>query len=304
MRFELERLPRGASIEEIKVEIKRVAELISDTIISGKKFDAFSKISTSTLIKKFGSWENALIECGLGHRYSGRTVSAKMRNQVARNLPNSDLINELKKIAHKLNKKELSQKDFNENSNFSASVIARRFGSWSEGLKKAGLEEVKMAKRYTEQDYFENLLNVWTHYGRQPYYREIDSPPSIISSGAYEGRWGKWSSALKAFIEFINSDNPVNVNEETPRKKEKVQIISVKPEKKNKRDIPLGLRYSVLSRDRFRCVKCGNSPASDLNCKLHIDHIIPFSKGGLTTLENLQTACSNCNLGKGNRHNE
>ena len=302
MKFELERLPRGASIEEIKDEIMRVAELISDTIISRKKFDTISKISTSTLIKKFGSWEKALIECGLGHRYSGRTVSSKMRSQVARNLPDSELISELKRVAQKLDKKELSQKDFNENSSFSASVISRRFGSLSEGLKKAGLEEVKMAKRYTEQDYFENLLNVWTHYGRQPYYREIDSPPSIISSGAYERRWGKWSSALKAFIEFINSDNPVN--EETPREKEKVQTISVKPEKKNKRDIPLGLRYKVLSRDRFRCVKCGNSPASDLNCKLHIDHIIPFSKGGLTTLENLQTTCSNCNLGKGNRHNE
>ena len=301
MKFELERLTRGASLEEMKDEIMRVAELISDTIISKKKFDAISKISTSALTRKFGSWEKVLIECGLGHRYSGRTVSSKMRSQVARNLPDSELVSELKRVAQNLDKKELSQKDFNENSSFSTSVIARRFGSWSEGLRKAGLEEVKMAKRYTEQDYFENLLNVWTHYGRQPYYREIDSLPSIISSGAYERRWGKWSSALKAFIEFINNDNPENV---TLKEKEKAQTIFVKPEKKNKRDIPLGLRYKVLSKDRFRCVKCGNSPASDLNCKLHIDHIIPFSKGGLTTFENLQTTCSNCNLGKGNRHSE
>jgi 5-methylcytosine-specific restriction endonuclease McrA len=33
----------------------------------------------------------------------------------------------------------------------------------------------------------------------------------------------------------------------------------------------------------------------------HIDHITPFSKGGLTILKNLQALCSPCNLSKGNR---
>ena len=39
MKFELSRLPRGASIEEIKNEVKRVAKLIPDTIILIRKFD-------------------------------------------------------------------------------------------------------------------------------------------------------------------------------------------------------------------------------------------------------------------------
>lgn len=218
MKFELERLPRGASLEQIKAEIDRVATLISDPVISRKKFDSVSKISTSALIRKFGSWEKTLSECNLEHRYSGRTVSAKMRNQVARNLSDLELVKELKKVAKKLNKKELSQTDFNKNARYSASAITRRFGSWSEGLERAGLEEVKMARRYEKQDYFENLLNVWTHYGRQPYYREMDSPPSIITSGAYERKWGKWSSALMAFIEFTNSDN-TDSKESLPKKK-------------------------------------------------------------------------------------
>ena len=74
--------------------------------------------------------------------------------------------------------------------------------------------------------------------------------------------------------------------------------------REERRDIPLGLRYKVLSRDRFKSVKCGNSPSTDINCKLHIDHIIPYVKGGLTIFENLQTLCSNCNLEKGDRFNE
>ena len=58
------------------------------------------------------------------------------------------------------------------------------------------------------------------------------------------------------------------------------------------------LRYQVLKRDFFRCCYCGASPAKDPTVELHIDHIVPWSKGGSTSLDNLQTLCSRCNLGK------
>jgi len=60
------------------------------------------------------------------------------------------------------------------------------------------------------------------------------------------------------------------------------------------------LRYQVLKRDSFKCCACGASPAKDPSVELHIDHIIPWSKGGENTAENLQTLCSKCNLGKSN----
>ena len=59
------------------------------------------------------------------------------------------------------------------------------------------------------------------------------------------------------------------------------------------------LRYTVLKRDCFRCCACGASPAKDSSVELHVDHIVPWSKGGETTLSNLQTLCYRCNLGKG-----
>ena len=59
------------------------------------------------------------------------------------------------------------------------------------------------------------------------------------------------------------------------------------------------LRSDVLRRDGYRCRMCGAS--SNDGVRLHIDHIIPVSHDGPSRLENLQTLCDTCNLGKGNR---
>ena len=67
---------------------------------------------------------------------------------------------------------------------------------------------------------------------------------------------------------------------------------------KTSRDINLRLRFRVLQRDNFKCCACGASPAKDASVELHVDHIMPWAKGGETVLENLQTLCSKCNLGK------
>lgn len=66
----------------------------------------------------------------------------------------------------------------------------------------------------------------------------------------------------------------------------------------DRRDPSMRLRYEVLARDHFTCRYCGASPKKDTNVTLHIDHIVPWSKGGKTVLDNLQTLCSKCNLGK------
>ena len=68
--------------------------------------------------------------------------------------------------------------------------------------------------------------------------------------------------------------------------------------RKTPRNINLRLRYKVLKRDNFKCVICGRSPAKNPDIELQVDHIIPYSKGGETVIENLRTLCSECNLGK------
>lgn len=59
------------------------------------------------------------------------------------------------------------------------------------------------------------------------------------------------------------------------------------------------LRFEVFNRDHFTCQYCGAQPPSVV---LVCDHIIPASKGGLTSAENLVTACEGCNAGKSDKH--
>jgi len=66
--------------------------------------------------------------------------------------------------------------------------------------------------------------------------------------------------------------------------------------------VPSTVRFDVLKRDR-KCVLCGAAPEIDSEVRLHVDHIVPRSKGGSNEMSNLQVLCSECNLGKSNRDN-
>lgn len=83
-------------------------------------------------------------------------------------------------------------------------------------------------------------------------------------------------------------------------KDEEIEHLPLKViQNKSKRTIPLGLRYKVLKKDNYKCVACGHGALD--GAKLHLDHKLPFSLGGLTELKNLQTLCSDCNISKSNK---
>lgn len=63
----------------------------------------------------------------------------------------------------------------------------------------------------------------------------------------------------------------------------------------NRRPLPKGIRHEVFKRDNFRCVECG---LDNTKTTLHVDHILPLSKGGTDELSNLRTLCDKCNLEK------
>ncbi len=60
-----------------------------------------------------------------------------------------------------------------------------------------------------------------------------------------------------------------------------------------------GIRWQVFKRDNWKCVACGRS--ADDGIILHVDHILPRSKGGRDEIDNYQTLCFTCNIGKSNK---
>ena len=61
---------------------------------------------------------------------------------------------------------------------------------------------------------------------------------------------------------------------------------------------PAFTRFNVFLRDGFSCQYCSRGFVAE---DLTFDHVIPRSRGGRTTWENVVTACTRCNLAKGNR---
>ena len=101
-------------------------------------------------------------------------------------------------------------------------------------------------------------------------------------------------SKIKSFIEQVNETKPAN----QIRKPLSQPAVSSKKPNKMSRYISKSVRVSVLHRDKYKCVFCGRSSQQ---VELQIDHIIPFSKGGSNMIDNLQTLCIDCNLGKSDR---
>ncbi len=313
-KFELRRL-ESYDEASLLAEIRRVAELIETPHIPQAEFNRLAKASSSMIRRRFGTWEEALDRAGLPHRYSGAPVSKKFLADGRHAFTDEQLIQDLKDVALNIGDTPITMEIYNRHGRANAETIRRRFGSWWKALEKAGLEISNLGKRYSEGDYFENLLSVWTHLGRQPSYGEMDQPPSRIPPGAYEARWGTWRRALRAFLDRVNADldedrqpspalrEPLPPHSKTPRSHAPNRMNSPHSgaTDTDRRAISLGLRYEVLRRDRFRCSLCGASPATRLGCELHVDHVVPFSRGGKTVAENLRTLCAECNLGKAGR---
>jgi len=170
------------------------------------------------------------------------------------------------------------------------STVSRQIG-WSRALLLAGvkLDKYQQNDRITEDQLLEEILRVWTVLGRQPTTTDLKNRVSKYPRERYSDRFGSWQNALLKFIEWVNAENPELVISPTD---------STSQLRRTSRDVNIRLRFNVMKRDNFKCRVCGTSPAKDHSVILHIDHIEPYSKGGETVMDNLQTLCQNCNLGK------
>lgn len=130
------------------------------------------------------------------------------------------------------------------------------------------------------------------------YYENLLQPPLSfevrckVSYSSPQGRSYVENEHIYGLFEVSRCLNDIRFDE-----KEKSSEENRRKEERNK--MTPGLRYKIMKRDGFRCVLCGRS-AND-GIKLHVDHVIPVSRGGKTEESNLRTLCEECNMGKGDK---
>lgn len=197
-----------------------------------------------------------------------------------------DLLDDLRVVAAQLGAVSLPQRLYRRHGRYSTTAIKSRFGSWNAAVTAAGLTSAGQ-RDIGEGELFANLQDVWVALGRQPRKRDMTKPASRYTHHPYVERYGGWLSAVKAFLASYEREAAAL---ERPRTEAS----------RGPRDPSLRLRFLVMRRDSFRCCQCGASPAVTPGVELHVDHVVAWSTGGATTLENLQTLCLRCNLGKSN----
>lgn len=211
-----------------------------------------------------------------------------------RNTPNDcDILEDIKHVMCNLGKNTLTIKEYDENGRYSSSTAIRKFGTWNSIL--SSLNANTNVIFYKDVELLDNIEKVWLQKGKQPTRRDMDNKEwSKISSGAYLRHFGSWYNALDKFMDYINQEtNETNVDfnkwiNETDYNKHRT-----------KREPSDRLKVQVLMRDGNRCRICGVVCDGGIH-KMHFDHIIPWAKGGETTLDNLQVLCSVCNTALGN----
>jgi hypothetical protein len=138
-----------------------------------------------------------------------------------------------------------------------------RYASLEEWRAATGLDEREFAALYAEA-WDDNLIAKHGHQGRRSY-----ATGEIVREGY------SLTADGGAFLGFLETEEAEG--------------------RYRKQPIPSDLRWAVWERDDFTCRECGTRR------DLSVDHIVPESKGGAMTPENLQTLCRPCNSRKGAR---
>ncbi|MGP8269029.1 MAG: homing endonuclease associated repeat-containing protein [Terracidiphilus sp.] len=287
MKYELQTLDEYSD-EALLAELRRIADVFNGQRLTRERYDSLARVHSSTLFRRFGSWKEALDKAGISDLIAPRY----------RVLSREEVIQALRDFAAEYPTIPATLKAIAKKLKVDTATISGRFGRWGSLLAEVGIASAPMGRRYTEEECFENILALWTHYGRQPHFGELKHPPSTVGPKAYILRWGGWRAALSAFVKNVNDVDMPTVERNAVESITENQG-SASGEIPASRSIPLALRYKILVRDRFRCVICGASPAKDLTIELHVDHIYPWSLRGQNVEENLRTLCNKCNLGKG-----
>ncbi len=167
------------SKEEIIENLKQVANgrqylQLNEYLLNGK-------YTKNDIIRTFGSWANA-------KRLAGLMIIVKQK------ITKQECINDLKKVAEKLEKDHITTFEYQEFGKYNCHTLIKRFGTWNNTLEKAGLR-IKKGVRYNKEDLIDDLKKVAKD-------KTNITVNEYCKNGAFKYRlflleFGSWSKAKK-----------------------------------------------------------------------------------------------------------
>lgn len=295
---------RNISDDDLLNDLKSVAKGCGKDTLTGEQYNKRGRYNSCTIARRFGSWNKAIALVGL-KRANGKLKHHELCTD------SQSFLEDVRRVAQCLQQNFVTVGDYRKYGKYGDKTAFRKYGNWNEMLKEAGLSSTPFrlgkGKKITNEELFEDIERVWTKLGRQPTITDVKNGLFNYGQNTFVRRFGGWRNALLAFVDYINEEETPIRNELKNKsvihnKEQNTDRISSSTNEpyvhKTNREPNLRLRFKVLARDHFKCYYCGKSPATDPSVVLHVDHIKPWAKGGETTMDNLRTSCSKCNLGK------
>lgn len=199
---------------------------------------------------------------------------------------NSEVLESLRGYARKVGWRRFTPREYQawDGPRVGVVTVIKRFGSWREALLRLGIGGVR-AREYEAEELIAGLERAWKALKRPPGPEEVRKRTGF-SHNAYKRRWGSMARACSLVAEHHAG---------RLTRKELLRGVAGRAQRKT---IPVDVRWRVMKRDRYRCVLCGRNPAKDAGVELHLDHVVPVSRGGTNEEGNLRTLCRECNQGR------
>lgn len=239
------------------------------------------KYSAQTYFRRFGSWNDALRECGFEPNVEHGDSYAE-----------EDLLDVLKKLGDELGRAPRFR-EISEQTNYSGKIYTERFGSLHNALDLVGFEWGQRSDATPGGDLIAELNRLHEELGKIPSGKDMKNH-GRFSITPYYNKWGDWESALKAAGFDETPTHPGSKpGPENPNWKG-----GVKPYYGADW---MAQRRAARSRDGLTCQGCRMTEEEHLEqygVKLHVHHIVPFqdceSPEKANRLSNLVTLCYKC----------
>lgn len=167
--------------EQLLAAVDELATAVGG-VPTAAQMDEQGAYAASTLMRAFGSWNQALRAAGYEPTHPTYT--------------DTELIEALSNLASELGQTPTIP-DVEKRENLpSAQTFSTRFGSWTAALRAANLEP--LSHEYTSAALLAHLRTLADDLGKTPTIRELTACDECPGATVYKDRFGSWNDALRA----------------------------------------------------------------------------------------------------------